>query len=136
MYSKWYVFNFIIYISRLMWIFYKTDQFLNHQPNVPPSVFIIVLQSKVSDVINENGTECKYGQQYYQMIEILLSLWFMNRRNAHVLIMHHNYVSLIFNQCDITITLGIVYHKCEPFPPLTEKFRGIKFALSIMKSNY
>ena len=35
----------------------------NIQPNDPPlCISVILRQSKVSDVINENRTECKYGQ--------------------------------------------------------------------------
>ena len=55
----------------------------------PPLIFIILRQSKVSDVINENLSECKYGQQCFQMTRICF-LDVMNKRNAHILlIMHH-----------------------------------------------
>ena len=35
---------------------------------IHPAVFLIQRQSKVNDVINENRTECKYGQYYYKMM--------------------------------------------------------------------
>ena len=44
-----------------MQILYKTDHFLNNQPDDPPSIFLILRQSKVSAVVKENRTECRYG---------------------------------------------------------------------------
>ena len=65
--------------------------FLIIKPDDPPSVFILLCQSKVGDVLNEKRTECKYGQQCYQMMRFCFFQWIINKRNGHVLkIMHHD----------------------------------------------
>ena len=53
MFSQLYVFSFVTYILRLTWVLYKTDHFFN----IRPSGFLIMRQSKVSDIINEKRAE-------------------------------------------------------------------------------
>ena len=70
------------------WSFFKSSNRMIH-----PYIFLILRQSKMSEVINENRTECKYGQKCNQIMRFCFfdELFSINKRNAHILlIMHHN----------------------------------------------